>query len=81
MTIETVVGLDAAIHFDADKCIHSRGCVLSHPDLFVPNVKGEWIHPDAQPVEELMHVANFTVLFILPLPRTAAAGAAREISG
>ena len=29
MTIETVVGLDAAIHFDADKCIHSRGCVLS----------------------------------------------------
>ena len=62
MTIETVVGLDAAIHFDADKCIHSRGCVLSHPDVFVPNVKGEWIHPDAQPVEELMHVANFTVL-------------------
>jgi len=58
MAIETVVGLDATIHFDAHKCIHSRGCVLSHPDVFVPNVKGEWIHPDAQPVEELMHVAK-----------------------
>jgi len=58
MTIETVVGLDATIYFDADKCIHSRGCVLSHPDVFVPNVQGEWIHPDAQPVEELLHIAK-----------------------
>lgn len=57
MPIETVVGKDATIHFDASKCIHSRGCVLSHPDVFVPNVKGEWIHPDAQPVETLMHIA------------------------
>jgi CDGSH-type Zn-finger protein/uncharacterized Fe-S cluster protein YjdI len=58
MAIETVVGLHATIHFDAQKCIHSRGCVLSHPDVFVPNVQGEWIHPDAQTVEELMHVAK-----------------------
>jgi CDGSH-type Zn-finger protein/uncharacterized Fe-S cluster protein YjdI len=58
MAIETVVGKEATIHFDAHKCIHSRTCVLSHPDVFVPNVKGEWIHPDAQPVEELMHIAK-----------------------
>jgi CDGSH-type Zn-finger protein/uncharacterized Fe-S cluster protein YjdI len=58
MTVETVVGREATIHFDAQKCIHSRGCVLSHPDVFVPNVKGEWIHPDAQPVEALMRVAK-----------------------
>ena len=58
MTIEIVAGKDATIHFDAQKCIHSRTCVLSHPDVFVPNVKGEWIHPDAQSVEELMHVAK-----------------------
>lgn len=58
MTIETVVGTDATIQFDARRCIHSRACVLSHPDVFVPNVKGEWIHPDAQPVEELMHLAK-----------------------
>ena len=41
MAVETVAGLDATIHFDAHRCIHSRGCVLSHPDVFVPNVKGE----------------------------------------
>jgi len=58
LTIETVVGLDATIYFDAQKCIHSRGCVLSHPEVFVPNVQGEWIHPDAQSVEELMHIAK-----------------------
>lgn len=56
--IETVVGKEATIHFDAHKCIHSRTCVLSHPDVFVPNIKGEWIHPDVQPVEELMHIAK-----------------------
>jgi CDGSH-type Zn-finger protein/uncharacterized Fe-S cluster protein YjdI len=58
MSIETVAGKDATIHFDGQKCIHSRGCVLSHPDVFVPNIKGTWIHPDAQSVEELMHVAK-----------------------
>ncbi|MDH4450845.1 MAG: CDGSH iron-sulfur domain-containing protein [Rhodoferax sp.] len=58
MPVETVVGTHATIHFDAHKCIHSRSCVLSHPDVFVPNVQGEWIHPDAQPVETLMHVAK-----------------------
>lgn len=58
MTLEVVTGKEATIHFDAQKCIHSRGCVLSHPDVFVPNVQGAWIHPDAQPVEELLHIAK-----------------------
>ena len=58
MTIEVVTGKEATIHFDARKCIHSRTCVLSHPDVFVPNVQGAWIHPNAQPVEELMHIAK-----------------------
>lgn len=58
MAIETVTGTQATIHFDAQKCIHSRQCVLSHPDVFVPNVQGAWIHPDAQPVNELMHIGK-----------------------
>lgn len=45
--IEIVDGKKVRIIFDAKKCIHSRGCVLSRPDVFVPNVQGEWIHPDA----------------------------------
>jgi CDGSH-type Zn-finger protein/uncharacterized Fe-S cluster protein YjdI len=58
MSIETVTGREATIHFDASLCIHSRGCVLSHPDVFVPNVVGEWIHPDAQPVDELIRIGQ-----------------------
>lgn len=58
MAIEVANGKDATIHFNAQKCIHSRGCVLSHPDVFVPNVTGAWIHPDAQPVDELVRVAQ-----------------------
>ncbi len=58
MTIEIVKGKDATIHFDAQRCIHSRSCVLSHPDVFVPNVKGEWIHPDAQPAQELIRIGQ-----------------------
>lgn len=58
MGIETVKGQRATIVFDAQRCIHSRHCVLSHPDVFVPNVQGDWIHPDAQPEEVLMRIAQ-----------------------
>ncbi len=58
MTIEIVVGKQATIHFDAQRCIHSRNCVLAHPDVFVPNVQGAWIHPDAQPVQELIRLGQ-----------------------
>ncbi|MFN7309567.1 MAG: (4Fe-4S)-binding protein, partial [bacterium] len=39
--METVAGKKATIHFDGQRCIHSRHCVLERPDVFVPNVKGE----------------------------------------
>jgi CDGSH-type Zn-finger protein/uncharacterized Fe-S cluster protein YjdI len=58
MTIETVRGRHATIHFDPQKCIHSRHCVLDHPDVFVPNVQGEWIHPDAASVDELIRLGQ-----------------------
>ena len=53
MAKETVKGRGITIHFDGERCIHSRNCVLTHPDVFVPNVEGEWIHPEA--VEQLLH--------------------------
>ena len=43
MATETVRGRKVVIHFDGARCIHSRNCVLGHPDVFVPNVEGEWI--------------------------------------
>jgi len=50
--IEEVVGRDITIRFEARRCIHSRACVLGRPDVFVPNVEGEWIHPNAAKPEE-----------------------------
>ena len=43
MAIESVRGREVVIHFDGARCIHSRHCVLDRPDVFVPNVAGEWI--------------------------------------
>ncbi len=56
--IEEVVGSAVTIRFDASKCIHSRGCVLGRPDVFVPNAKGEWIHPDAASADEVAELAH-----------------------
>jgi CDGSH-type Zn-finger protein/uncharacterized Fe-S cluster protein YjdI len=53
MAIETARGQRIAIHFDALRCVHSRNCVLGNPKVFVPNVEGQWLHPDAASVEEV----------------------------
>jgi uncharacterized Fe-S cluster protein YjdI/CDGSH-type Zn-finger protein len=58
MGIEIVKGTRVVIRFDGSRCIHSRNCVLSHPDVFVPNVEGEWIHPDAVSPEEVALIAR-----------------------
>jgi CDGSH-type Zn-finger protein/uncharacterized Fe-S cluster protein YjdI len=56
--IEEVTGKAVTIRFDAQKCIHSRHCVLDRPDVFVPNVDGEWIHPDAATADEVAELAH-----------------------
>jgi CDGSH-type Zn-finger protein/uncharacterized Fe-S cluster protein YjdI len=58
MAVETVRGQEFIIHFDASRCIHSRNCVLDRPDVFVPNVKGEWIHPDNASSEGIAQLAH-----------------------
>lgn len=58
MARETVRGRAVEITFDGGRCIHSRNCVLRHPDVFVPNVEGEWIHPDAVAPDEVAMVAR-----------------------
>lgn len=51
--IEEVRGRKVVIRFDGAKCVHSRNCVLGRPDVFVPNAKGPWIHPDQAPPEDI----------------------------
>jgi CDGSH-type Zn-finger protein/uncharacterized Fe-S cluster protein YjdI len=57
MTKEVVRGRAVAIEFDGDRCIHSRHCVLHRPDVFVPNVEGEWIRPDAATPDDVVGIA------------------------
>ncbi|MBI1172245.1 iron-binding protein [bacterium] len=54
--MEVVKGSELTITFDGTRCVHSRNCVLSHPEVFVPNVKGEWIHPDAASAETVLQI-------------------------
>ncbi len=39
---------------DGKRCIHSRYCVLGLPQVFVPNVEGPWIRPDATEAEHVI---------------------------
>ena len=56
--VETVRGEKLELQFEARRCIHSRFCVTWAPQVFLANVKGPWIHPDAMPVEQLVEVAH-----------------------
>jgi len=56
--VETVQGERIELAFEARRCIHSRFCVTGAPRVFLANVKGPWIHPDAMPVERLVEVAH-----------------------
>ena len=58
MTEEVVRGKQVTIRFNAGRCIHSRHCVLDRPDVFVPNVAGEWIHPDRATPPEAVEIAR-----------------------
>jgi CDGSH-type Zn-finger protein/uncharacterized Fe-S cluster protein YjdI len=58
MNEEVVRGAFAVIRFNAKRCIHSRFCVLTRPDVFVPNVQGEWIHPERATAAEIAELAH-----------------------
>jgi len=58
MTEEVVRGSNAVIRFNGKRCIHSRFCVLTRPDVFVPNVQGEWIHPERATAAEVAELAH-----------------------
>lgn len=58
MSDEVVKGKQVVIAFRGERCIHSRHCVLDRPDVFVPNVKGEWICPDKASPAEVLELAH-----------------------
>ncbi len=56
--VERVQGEKLELMFEAKRCIHARFCVTGAPKVFLANVQGPWIHPDAMPVERVVEVAH-----------------------
>ncbi|MDB6107633.1 MAG: CDGSH-type iron sulfur-containing protein [Gammaproteobacteria bacterium] len=56
--IETAHGEKLDLMFETKRCIHARFCVTGAPDVFLANVQGPWIHPDAMEVERVVEVAH-----------------------
>jgi CDGSH-type Zn-finger protein/uncharacterized Fe-S cluster protein YjdI len=56
--IESVEGRSLTLHFEARRCIHARFCVTGAPGVFLANVQGPWIHPDAMDAERLADIAH-----------------------
>jgi CDGSH-type Zn-finger protein/uncharacterized Fe-S cluster protein YjdI len=56
--VESAVGEKIEILFEAKRCIHSRFCVTGAPKVFLANVQGPWLYPDAMDVERIVEVAH-----------------------
>ncbi len=56
--VDEIEGRNLTLLFDSSKCIHSRFCVTWAPQVFLANVQGPWIHPDAMEVERLVEIAH-----------------------
>jgi CDGSH-type Zn-finger protein/uncharacterized Fe-S cluster protein YjdI len=56
--VETAMGQKMALSFETKRCIHARFCVTGAPNVFLANVQGPWIHPDAMEVERVVEIAH-----------------------
>ncbi|MEA3180196.1 MAG: hypothetical protein QOI59_3719 [Gammaproteobacteria bacterium] len=56
--VETAPGEKLDLLFETKRCIHARFCVTGAPDVFLANVQGAWLHPDAVEVERVMEIAH-----------------------
>jgi CDGSH-type Zn-finger protein/uncharacterized Fe-S cluster protein YjdI len=56
--IETAPGQKLDLLFETKRCIHARFCVTGAPDVFLANVQGPWLHPDAMEVERIVEIAH-----------------------
>jgi CDGSH-type Zn-finger protein/uncharacterized Fe-S cluster protein YjdI len=56
--VEHVEGRATTLIYEGRRCIHARFCVTGAPRVFLANVKGPWIHPDAVDVERLAAIAQ-----------------------
>jgi CDGSH-type Zn-finger protein/uncharacterized Fe-S cluster protein YjdI len=56
--VDHIEGKDLTLLYEGKKCIHARFCVTWGPKVFLANVPGPWIHPDAASAEQLVEIAH-----------------------
>jgi len=56
--VDAIEGKDMTLLYEGKRCIHARFCVTGAPKVFLANVVGPWIHPDAMPVDSLVEIAH-----------------------
>jgi CDGSH-type Zn-finger protein/uncharacterized Fe-S cluster protein YjdI len=56
--VEHIEGQHLTLLYEGKKCIHARFCVTGAPKVFLANVKGPWINPDATEVDRLVEIAH-----------------------
>ena len=56
--VDEIEGQKMTLLYEGKKCIHARFCVTGAPKVFLANVKGPWIHPDAMDVDHLVEIAH-----------------------
>jgi uncharacterized Fe-S cluster protein YjdI/CDGSH-type Zn-finger protein len=59
--VDYIEGRDLTLIYEGKKCIHSRFCVTWDRKVFIANVKGPWINPDAMSTEALTEIAHVCV--------------------
>jgi CDGSH-type Zn-finger protein/uncharacterized Fe-S cluster protein YjdI len=59
--VDYIEGRDLTLIYEGKKCIHSRFCVTWGPKVFIANVQGPWINPDAMPTDSLTEIAHVCV--------------------
>jgi CDGSH-type Zn-finger protein/uncharacterized Fe-S cluster protein YjdI len=55
---DAIEGERLTLLYEGKKCIHARFCVTGAPKVFLANVQGPWIHPDAMDAESLVAIAH-----------------------
>jgi CDGSH-type Zn-finger protein/uncharacterized Fe-S cluster protein YjdI len=55
---EHIEGEQLTLIYEGKRCIHARFCVTGAPQVFLANVKGPWIRPDAIDAEGLVEIAH-----------------------
>jgi CDGSH-type Zn-finger protein/uncharacterized Fe-S cluster protein YjdI len=56
--VELIEGTKLTLVYEGKRCIHARFCVTGAPEVFLANVQGPWIHPDAIEAERLVEIAH-----------------------